>query len=405
MKNGMKKQSFVSIVVPVVVSLITSLAILAITTKTPVLELERDTPLNRSTSAKLAELEVELSSTKMKTSELEKSTRELSRDLRLTREEYSALQAKADDLEKTLRNTKARTVVLDVELDSVKSDLASLNATKASKVSMGEISDKEAELKKERHRVMTEVQELSVNLTLLAETSSRVDKKLQQELRELSESALNHTHYNQIQQDIASKASQTDLELPANSTTTFLQRVEGMENTIMQVQWNTSQLTFNLTRLEGRVQQISITPETKAGQQNFNTLSGRVTSLEGSTVDKDTFQKLKSTVQNIQETKADETDLSQLKKRVNNLYTNTATNIALNGLDMKLKSHILSSDETHSDLTFGINSNSDSIRRNRGDISLLQMQSSSAAGLAVPWMTIITSSVTLVTACWTTYTY
>ena len=349
------------------------------------------------TVAETVELGIVLNITANRTSSLEASHEELSSDLRLAREELhnktSALEDATEDLEERLTNTTGRTLTLEMKLNDVESDIDSLNDTKASKDTVNDklgILDSEFEM-------------LMANLSSLAEASSRMDQDIVQELNELADSSLNGTHYHELHQAIASKASQTDLEALASSTVrtqTFLQRVESIQNSILQLQWN---ITLNFTHFEGRIQTLNAALSTKADQHDVTALSNRVTTLEGSTVDKGTFQELRDSVEDINERKADKTDLNLLQGRVNSLKRNTATTSELRSLDDKLSGHSSTSDGVHNRLSSSIGSNSYSISDNTGRITTLE---SSTPGLTPSQLLIsLTASLTLVTILWLPHPY
>jgi chromosome segregation ATPase len=345
-----------------------------------------------NTVAETVELGIALNVTANRTSSLEASHEELSSDLRLAREELynktSALEEAREDLEERLAKTTGRTSTLEMKLNDVESDIDSLNDTKASKDTVNDklgILDSEFEV-------------LTANLSSLAEASSRMDQDIVQELDELADSSLNETHYHELHQAIASKASQTDLEALASSTVrtqTFLQRVESIQNSILQLQWN---ITLNFTHFEGRIQTLNAALSTKADKHDVTVLSNSVATLEGSTVDKGTFQELRDTVEDIDERKADKADLNPLQGRVNSLERNTATKSELRSLDDKLSGRISTSDGVHNRLSSDIRSNSYSISDNTGKITTLE---SSTSGLTPSQLVIaLTVSLTLVTVSW-----
>jgi DNA repair exonuclease SbcCD ATPase subunit len=347
-----------------------------------------------NTVAETVELGIALNVTANRTSSLEASHEELSSDLRLAREELynktSALEEAREDLEERLAKTTGRTSTLEMKLNDVESDIDSLNDTKASKDTVNDklgILDSEFEV-------------LTANLSSLAEASSRMDQDIVQELDELADSSLNETHYHELHQAIASKASQTDLEALASSTVrtqTFLQRVESIQNSILQLQWN---ITLNFTHFEGRIQTLNAALSTKADQQDVTTLSNRVATLEGSTVDKGTFQELRDTVEDIDERKADKADLNPLQGRVNSLERNTATKSELRSLNDKLSGHTSTSDGVHNRLSSSITSNSGSISSNTDRITELE---SSSSGMTASSQLVIAVSVSLTLIHWASY--
>ena len=178
-------------------------------------------------------------------------------------------------------------------------------------------------------------------------------------------------------------------------TQTFLDRVESIQNSILQLQWNT---TLNFTRFDGRIQTLNAALSTKADKQDVTVLSNRVTTLEGSTVDKGTFQELRDTVEDIDERKAGKADLNPLQGRVYSLERNTATKSELNNLENKISDHSSTSDGVHNRLSSSIGSNSYSISDNTGRITTLE---SSTSGLTPSLVVIaLAVSLTLVTIPW-----
>ena len=260
-----------------------------------------------------------------------------------------------------------------------------------------------------------EFEVLSANLTSLAEASSNEDDAIRQELSELADSSLNQTHYDTLHQTIqqldSSKASQTDLvalatevEVLSNSTvrtTTFHQQVESIESTTSQLQYNINQLRLNITSIDGRVRQITVTLATKADQASLNGLTDTVESLQTSKVDTQTFQGLEGTVHRLETSKADESDLSSLRGTVNSLRGTAAKESDLNDLEKNLRDHTSSSAQTHSVFTSDIRSNDGDIGSNTGRIEQLE---SSSFGLTASWAA-VSMSVILVTVSLTIHTY
>ena len=278
---------------------------------------------------KNAELEKKIDENRDKIAACERQTEEIVGQMEESHQNVtSALQSKIEGLEEEL-------TTIEDELRIAESSIETLNTTKASAET---VNNQIGRLDREKvDRRKFEV--LSINLTLLAEDSSRMDEEIQQELDELADSALNETHYHELHEAIARKASQTDLDTLASSTvrtSTFQERVESIQNSILQLQLNVS---LNFTSLDGRIQHIDTTLSTKADQHDLTMLTNRVTNLEGSKVDKDTFQQLEYIVEGIQESKADKTDVNQLGGRVHNLEQNTATKSELRSLDTKLSQH------------------------------------------------------------------
>ena len=296
----------------------------------------------------------------------------------------SLLQSSVGGLEEELTNTTTRTAAIEWELRSVESNIDFLNITKAN----AERVNSQVE-KLERDKVdRSEFEVLSANLSLLAEASSTAHEEIQQELNELADSALNETHYHELHEAIASKASQTDLEALAISTVRteiFLQRVESIQNTILQLQWN---ITFNLSHLEGRIDTLNSALSTKADQQDVSTLSTRV-------------QEVRSSVEDIEGNKADKSELNRLQTKVRYLEGHVAIRSDLSHLEQKLSDHSSNSDGVHSWLSSSITSNRDSISDNADKISELE-SSSSGQTLSQSAFIAVSVSVTLI-LCWVSY--
>jgi DNA repair exonuclease SbcCD ATPase subunit len=306
--------------------------------------------------AKNIELKRKINENSDKIAEWERQNAEMEETVREIHENTtSVLQSKIETLEEELTSTTASTMTIELELRSIARSIVFLNTTKASTET---VNDQIGLL--DRDKVdRSEFEVLSSNLSFLAETSSTEHEEIRQELNELADSALNETHYHELHQAIASKASHFD----------------------------------------GRIQTLNATLSTKADKQDVTTLSNRVTTLEGSTVDKNTFQVLKGTVEDIDERTADKTDLNLLQGRVNSLERNTATKSELRSLDDKLSGHSSTSDGVHNRLSSSIGSNSYSISGNTGRITQLE---SSTSGLT-PSQVVIAVSLSLTLVRWASY--
>ncbi|CAI7994252.1 hypothetical protein GBAR_LOCUS1416 [Geodia barretti] len=307
-------------------------------------ELQHEKAKNLELKRKIDENSDKIAEWERQNTQMEETVREIHENT------TSVLQRKIETLEEELTRTTAAT---ELELRSIVRSIAFLNATKASTET---VNDQIGLL--DRDKVdRSEFEVLSTNLSFLAETSSTALEEIRQELNELADSALNETHYHELHQAIASNAS----------------------------------------HFEGRIQTLNAILSTKADQQDVTTLSNRVSNLEGSTVDKDTFQELRDTVEDIDERKADKADLNPLQGRVNSLERNTATKSELRSLNDKLSGHRSTSDGVHDRLSSDIRSNTDSISDNTGKITTLE---SSTSGLT-PSLLVIAFTVSLVR--WASY--
>lgn len=107
-------------------------------------------------------------------------------------------------------------------------------------------------------------------------------------------------------------------------------------------------------------------------QQEVTSLSQKVEHLETSTVNTEQFQQLHSTVQDLVNDKADKQELTHVRNRVVNLEYHRATKTELNNVENELKSHISSSDGTHTQLTNSIDDNSGDIDSNKQRLHQLE---------------------------------
>ena len=345
---------------------------------------------------KNAELEKKIDENSDKISTFERQTEEIVGRMEESHQNVtSALQSKIEGLEEELARITASTMTIEDELRIAESSIETLNNTKASAETVNNQIGRLDREKVDRR----EFEVLSINLTLLAEDSSQMDEEIQQKLDELADSALNETHYHELHEAIARKASQIDLDTLASSTvrtSTFQERVESIQNSILQLQLNVS---LNFTSLDVRIQHIDTTLLTKADQHDLTTLTTRVTNLEGSKVDKDTFQQLEDIVEGIQESKADKTYVNRLGGRVYDLERNTATKSELRSLDTKLSQHSSTSNGVHNRLSTDISGNSGGINSNSDRITTLE---SSSPGLS-PSLLVIAVSVSLTLVRWASY--
>jgi hypothetical protein len=321
------------------------------------------------------------------------------------------LTALQEEMKTVNEKLQTKAGIFEVELE-----IASLNATKASKMAFDGLTAQVELLDKEKvHK--TEFKILVANLTSLREASSEADENLHGELTELALISLNYTHYHQLKQEIevleSATASQVDFEnLVSDVAQLENNTIESIENTTLSLHLSITELKTNVTSLERNVHS---TLATKASRHDLERLSGRVESLESSTVDTQTFQELQGIVQDLQASKVNKADLDQLQADVNHLKRTTATRTEVMDLESRLTGHASSSDRAHDELTSQIDSNRGGISSNTGRISAAENDireiktepsASPGPGLQASWMTVaISVSVTLVSVSTAAYYY
>jgi chromosome segregation ATPase len=209
------------------------------------------------------------------------------------------MERELDETNTQLQTATTRITELERGLGSANADIASLNITKASLVSVAALADSLGLLNEEKVD-KSEFKILSVNVTTLRETTYLAEEEIREELSELAESALNRTHQDQLQDVIdtfaSTKANQTDFEdltsrvsALENNTVVFLQRVASVENTARELQLGIAELTINVVTL---AENTSLSLVGKVGQQEFDSLSEQLVNLANVTVDRRQFELL-----------------------------------------------------------------------------------------------------------------
>ena len=238
---------------------------------------------------------------------------------------YAAIEAMERELNATRAHLDhATTRITDLEVELM-SEVASLSTSKASVVTVSELSATVAQLEVEKAS-KTEFDSLSANLTLLAEASSMADNEIRLELDELADSSLNQTHHDQLEEFIAifasTKANQSNfehlvkrvstLENTTNSTAEELfQAVGEVENTAVELQLDLEQLSITVTVLAADT-------ASKADQQEVDSLSDQLTQLATLTVG---FEDLTANLTSLREAtaRADQ----ELRKEIDDLADGT----------------------------------------------------------------------------------
>ena len=314
------------------------------------------TELNDSTEKNLETVDGFHNTTLAMQSDIEQLTndhRQTREELNETRERIHNARASITVLEYGLNDTKHRTSVVEGELANTKMEVSSLNETKASKVSVNELTERVEEL--EIGKVdRTEFEVLSDNVTSLRETTSVVDEEIHGELSDLADNTVR--------------------------TSDFLETVGSIYNTTVVIQTDIVQLTQRLTSL---AHNTTVALSTKADQHEVNTLSEQLTTLSEETVRKNTFQ---SAIDSLSTSKAEQSDLNSLEGRVDHLENTIAKKDQLNSLEHEVTNHISDSQSTHSQLSSRIGSNDADIGSNTQRIDQLEADvADSSPGLKQLW--------------------
>jgi chromosome segregation ATPase len=249
---------------------------------------------------------------------------------------------------KQLHNAIVRIEVLESELSIAGGAIVTLNATKASVVAVSEVTDR-LSLQVIEKASRAEFVVLSANLTLLAEVSTQAHKDIRQELNELSNTALNQTHHDQLEDFIAifasTKANQSNFEILVSRLATLQNSTDELSQTL---EYTTGELevdiqglftvahnaTLAVASISG---QVAVLKTTKVERAEFDSLSANLTSLRnttsridqklrydiddlaGGTINRTHHDELQEIVNMFAETKANLSDLKALEKRVSNL--------------------------------------------------------------------------------------
>ena len=160
-----------------------------------------------------------------------------------------------------------------------------------------------------------EFDSLSINVTILRESSAREDEILHEEIEALVNGSLNLTQHNQlkdlIEEFALTKANQTDLEELENSTTTKI-----------------TELDVKLLSTETEIASLN---DTKASKVAMNEISDRVEDLETEKVDKTEFEILSDNVTSLRD---QTTDFLQAIHVINN------TSMEIQGDIVELNTHL-----------------------------------------------------------------
>ena len=259
-----------------------------------------------------------------------------------------------------------------------------------------------------------EFDSLSINVTILRESTALEDETLHAEIEALADGSLNLTHHDQlkilIEQFALTKANQTDFEdlafdvvtlangtVRTNDFNQLAETVDGIDHTTMIIQDNISDLALNFTTLKSNVSHLNSVLVMKADQQQVDTLEDKLATLVNTTVERSTFKLLQDRVESLATNKANQSTLEQLKETVELLNKTTTDEITLQeDLAETLTNHTISSQETHNQLTLNITSNYDDIQNNMDGLTTVQeelkeLQDSSQRELIPMWLTIIAS--------------
>jgi chromosome segregation ATPase len=243
---------------------------------------------------------------------------------------------------KQLHNATVRIEVLESELST---GIATLNATKASVVAVSELTDRLALLEREKAS-RAELGVLSTNLT-------QADNEIRQKLDELSNSALNQTHHDQLLAMFAStKANQSDFEMLVARVETLQNSTDELSHTLddttgvlqMDIQDlfivahnATLAVASKARQLETISEQVAFLNTTKVERAEFDRLSANLTSLRNTTsrtdrqlrydiddladgtINRTHHDELQDIVNMFAETKANLSDLKALEKEVSTL--------------------------------------------------------------------------------------
>jgi chromosome segregation ATPase len=246
---------------------------------------------------------------------------------------------------KQLHNTTVRIEVLQSELSTAGGSIATLNATKASVVAVSELTDR---------LVLLDVEKASrAELGVLSTNLMQADNEIRQKLDELSNSALNQTHHDQLLAMFAStKANQSDFEMLVARVETLQNSTDELSHTLddttgvlqMDIQDlfivahnATLAVASKARQLETISEQVAFLNTTKVERAEFDRLSANLTSLRNTTsrtdrqlrydiddladgtINRTHHDELQDIVNMFAETKANLSDLKALEKEVSTL--------------------------------------------------------------------------------------
>ena len=253
---------------------------------------------------------------------------------------------------KKLVSATERIEVLETNLTAATEIIASLNATKASLVVVSELQDTLALLNREKASLI-QFDALSTNLTVLEKATKLADKELELQLDNLSNSALNQTHHDQLQDFIAmfaaTKTNQSEFEKLVSRVAMVQNRTELLAQTF---DLTTEELHADIEDLSTVLQnstldfadnigtisdQVALLNSTLVGRGEFKSLSANFTSLrantyriltelrydiddlEDGTVNRTHHDELRDIVNMFADTKANLSDLVALERAVSKL--------------------------------------------------------------------------------------
>ena len=312
----------------------------------------------------------------------------------------------------TLSNARARISELE---DEIRGHLSTLEATKANQSDVNDLSVTVAMLNTTKVGI-TEFVVLSSNVSnLRALVITKADRDvvvdLEENLNILAAYALNHSHYDQLQNGIdkleTSKTSQEDFETLLSNftslagstvrTSDFLQLsadVDDIDNSTVKKE-EFFHLAKNVSTLEYHLGLINITLTSKADQRDVDQLTERLTTLSDTTVTNEVFETFAGTVQTLKTSKADRSSLSELETTVNHISDTAAKQSELRALSGTVSDHMTSSQNKHNQLMSSISANDRKIWANTArisgvndDVTRLDAKVNSTPGLTASWMTL-----------------
>ena len=312
----------------------------------------------------------------------------------------------------TLSNARARISELE---DEIMGHLSTLEATKANQSDVNDLSVTVAMLNTTKVGI-TEFVVLSSSVSnLRALVITKADRDvvvdLEENLNILAANALNHSHYDWLQDSIdqleISKTNQEDFETLLSNFTSFADNtvrtsdflqlsadVDDIDNSTVKKE-EFFRLAENVSTLEYHLGLINITLTSKADQSGVDQLTERLTTLSDTTVTNEVFETLAGTVQTLKTSKADRSSLSELETTVNHISDTAAKQSELRTLSGTVSDHITSSQNEHDQLTSNISANDRKIWANtdrisgvNNDVTRLDAKVNSTPGLTASWMTL-----------------
>ena len=371
-------------------------------------------PIIAQQNAKISEVQSTLEhEVELGDEDLREMLRDALQKLDITREEFGNATARFSE---ELGDAKARIFELEDKVKQLNRDLSTFEATTASKNAVDHLSVTVAMLNTTKVNISdfevlsSDVSNLRALVITKADRDVVVD--LEENLNILAANALNHSHYDQLQDSIdmleVSKASQEDFEILLSNFTSlanntvrrsdFLQlsaAVDAINNsTVKKEQF--FDLALNVSTLKYYLGLINITLTSKADQRDVDQLTERLTTLSDTTVTNEVFETLAGTVQTLKTSKADRSSLSELETTVNHIRDTAAKQSELRTLSGTVSDHMTSSHKKHDQLTSTISANNRKIRDNTAHIQQVQTQvnsmSDSTPGQTASWTTVIATT-------------